>query len=177
MPQLPPPGSIVPWPVITSAAALDAQPSTATIPMVATLFFMVHLRWGVCPATLSAAVCPSSRRAVVMRRLRARCGALVPLNRSPRAVAAVAAVRAVAAVAAVRAVAPVTAVTAVRTVAAVAAVWCVAGVRHVLREHHLLAVRLAAQRLRRLGRIQPGHRLDRLAGLLPAEKIQRRLPQ
>src|SRR5438132_12111881 len=50
-------------------------------------------------------------------------------------------------------------------------------VRQVLGEQHVLAVRLGAQRPRRLGGVQRDVRLQRLAGLLPAEEIHRRLPQ
>src|SRR5579862_4807393 len=114
---------------------------------------------------------------------------------SPRPVRAVAAVRSVApvrAVAAMRAVAPVAAVgpvtavgpvapvgpvTAVRAVAPVASVAAVRGVRQVLSEDRVLAVRLRAQRARRVGRLERDVRLKRLAGLLAAEEIHRRLAQ
>src|SRR5512143_3309693 len=60
---------------------------------------------------------------------------------------------------------------------AVTAVAAVRGVRHVLRQQQLLAVRLAAQRRRRVTGVQRRHRLHRLPRLLLAEEIQRRLPQ
>jgi hypothetical protein len=49
--------------------------------------------------------------------------------------------------------------------------------RHVLRQQHLLTVRLGSQRLRRLGRIQRRYRLHRLARLIRAEEIEWLLPQ
>ena len=85
-----------------------------------------------------------------------------------RTVTAVRAVTAVAPMTAVRAVAAVRAMAAVTAVAAVAAVTAVGRVRQVLREQDVLAVRFGSQRFGRLGGVQRGIRIQRLAGFLDA---------
>ena len=90
---------------------------------------------------------------------------------------AVRAVTAMTAVGAVTAVATVAAMAAVATVAAMTAMRTVRRMRHVLRQQHLLAVRLGAERLGSLRCVESDCGLHRLPRFVTAQEIQRGLPQ